>query len=209
VYLFLFFVLFGRPVSRIPGLVCLGLAALLCVPYLAYSTPALNIFGAPWVTVVHMRIFSVPSLLIIQYVEFFGQHPLTYGSHISGIGALIRSPYDLDIPRTVGFHYYGTLVTSNVNFWAQDGIAGFGLLGIPVISLAASIVLWLLDSMTRHLSLRFVGSALGGILLQFLGVSLFTTLITGGLLLIMPLFWLLPERTGIRNFGINTGVANL
>lgn len=195
VYLCLFYILLGRKrPDVVPHVLCLGMMSLLLVPYVFGDPRSESALRTVWVAVVHLRVFTVPSLLVTQYADFFASHPLTYGSHITGINLLIPYPYDLDIPRTVGFQYYGAMVTSNVSFWAQDGIAGLGIGGIPVVSVLASLVLWIADSATAHLPLRFVGTAMCGVLINFLGSSLFTTLLTGGMLLMMLLLWAMPSR---------------
>jgi hypothetical protein len=193
IYLLLFFLVLGLRQSLIMPAIFVGMSSLLLVPMFMPNVGLLGVVREWWIAIVHARTFTIPSLLVVQYLDFFQQHPLTFGSHITGINLLIDYPYDIDISRTVGYHYYGHLVTSNVNFWAQDGIAGIGAAGVPLASLIASIVLWFADSAAAGLRMRFVGTALGAVFLAFLTTSIFTTLLTGGLFLISVFFWLLPR----------------
>ncbi len=104
-----------------------------------------------YVTLVHSRIFGIPQLLMAQYLEFFGQHPYTYWSHVHGIDLLVSYPFDLDVPRVLGSYYFGPDVGSNAGMWAQDGIAAIGLAGIPLVSIVAAAFLWFFDSVARGL----------------------------------------------------------
>jgi len=193
IYLLFFYVALSIPRSAVLPIMLAGLSALLLVPAVIPDDGLPGVVRNWWIAIVHARTFAIPSVLIVQYIDFFQNHALTLGSHITGLNLLIDYPYDLDVSRTIGYHYYGHLVTSNVNFWAQDGIAGFGPMGILAASLVASIVLWFADSAAAGLHLRFVGTVLGAVFLSFLSTSIFTTLLTGGLFLQSLFLWLLPR----------------
>lgn len=141
-------------------------------------------FDKWYVAIIHSRIFTIPQLSIGQYYNFFENHPLTYGSHITGVNLLVTYPYDMDIPRTIGRYFYDAELTANVNMWAQDGIASFGLIGIPIVSAIAAVIFWFFDSIAKPHDNRFVTVLLGNIALIFANGSIFTTLISGGFLLL-------------------------
>ena len=148
-----------------------------------------------YVAIIHARIFTIPQLSIGQYLNFFADHPLTYGSHITGVNLVVTYPYDMDVPRTVGKYFYDAELTANVNMWAQDGIASFGLIGIPIVSFIAAILFWIFDSIAKLHDPRFVTVALGNIALSFANISLFTTIISGGLFwLTIAIYFLRRER---------------
>lgn len=151
-----------------------------------------------YIAIVHSRIFTIPQLSIGQYYNFFENHPFTYGSHINGVNLLVTYPYDGDIPRTIGRYFYDEELTANVNMWAQDGIASFGLIGIPILSAIALVVFWIFDSIARLHDHRFVTVTLGNIALIFANGSLFTTIISGGLLLLTITLYLYPIKDGIK-----------
>jgi hypothetical protein len=166
-----------------------GLKLALCLSGLLLFPTLLTLAGEVgelihlwYVAIINSRIFVIPQLSIGQYYDFFRSHPLTYGSHITGVNLIISFPYDMDIPRTIGRYFYDAELTSNVNMWAQDGIASFGLIGIPFVSAIAAAVFWTLDSIAKPHDHRFVTVALGNIALSFANVSLFTTIVSGGLL---------------------------
>jgi hypothetical protein len=120
--------------------------------------------------------------------------PWTYFSHVRGIGWAVPYPYQLDLPRTVGWHYYGELVGSNANFWAGDGLAGFGLPGLVLMSLACGMLFWLFDSLSSHLEPGFVTVAAAFIAISFGNISLPTLLLSGGLGLLMLCLYLMPRQ---------------
>jgi hypothetical protein len=168
--------------SRMPLLMIAGLIVAQIVPaLLPFESGVGNLIKLAWLSIVNMRTFSIPGLAIVQYYDFFLIHPWTLGSQITGLNWIVHYPYDYNIPQTLGYYYYGTLVTANANFWAQDGLAGFGVIGLGFTSIIAALVFWILDSVTRGMSMKFLIPALVGIIVSFANVSLFTTLITGGL----------------------------
>jgi hypothetical protein len=134
-----------------------------------------------YIAVVHSRLFTIPPLTIPQYFDFFQTHPVTHLSHVTGINWLLQYPYELDLPYTVGTFYYHSPVGLNSGMWAGDGLAGFGLWGIPLMSVICAVVFLLLDCASADLDPRFVGLGLTFCTAVFGNVSLFTTLVTGGL----------------------------
>jgi hypothetical protein len=82
----------------------------------------------------------------------------------------------------------------NAGFWASDGLAAFGPLGIIVLSAACAGVFWVLDSVASRYDTRFVMVALAFIATSFANVSLFTTLLSGGLGILTAALFVLPKR---------------
>jgi hypothetical protein len=186
----------SRGASRTARLMIVGLIFALIGPFLLPSGSGIvGLIKLAWISVVDMRTFSIPGLALTQYYDFFANHPLTLGSHITGVNLVVRYPYDYDIPRIVGFYYNGVEITANANFWAQDGLAGFGPIGVVAVSFFVAGILWLLDSATRGLDRRFVLTGTVGILLLFANVSIFTTLVTGGLALFILACIAMPRST--------------
>jgi hypothetical protein len=81
----------------------------------------------------------------------------------------------------------------NAHFFATDGIAGFGLGGIPMIGILCALVFWVLDSCSRNYSLGFSVSALTLTTFSLTNVSLFTTLLGNGLVAWILLFIIMPR----------------
>jgi hypothetical protein len=192
VYLPLLSLILSRPLNRIALTIVCGLSAILLFGYATRFVlpPRIHLY---YVALVHFRFLTVPPLTIPQYFAFFQGHPVTHLSHVSGLNKLVHYPYDLDVPYTIGTYFYSVPVGANSGFWAGDGLAGFGLWGIPLLSIVCGAVFWLLDSVSADLDPRFVGLALAFCTVFFGNASLFTTLITGGLAALILLLLIAPR----------------
>ena len=162
-------------------------SSLLVVPYsFALAEPEVQALTESWyLYVIHQRTFNSSALLIPQYLEFFSVNPNTFGSHITGINLMVPYPFDMDVPRLVGMFQYGGLMTANVNYWGQDGIAAFGLLGIPMISLVVGGVFWTADRILCRVPIALAVPSMTFMASNLIDTSIFTTLISGGLLLVI------------------------
>lgn len=184
----------SRPAQQKPRLMIEAFVFALTVPlFLPFNEGIGYLIKIAWLSIVDMRTFAIPGSLLIQYFDFFRSHPLTYGSHIAGLNWFIHYPYDYDVPRTIGYYFNGDLVTANASYWAQDGLASFGPIGMLLVTFFVSVVLWLLDSATKGLQTKFVLTATTGIVLIFANGSIFTTLISGGLMPFMAACILMPR----------------
>ena len=164
------------------------LSALLAVPLALAPFDSLADINILYTGLVNFRIFSVPHILYVQYLDFFQTHPLTYGSHISIINKIVDYPFDAPVFLLVGEEFYpGSNMTANAGMWAQDGITAFGVFGIVGVSILFTAVMAVLDKAAEGHDGRSVGAMLSMMTLFISNASLFTTLLTGGLLLGMAL----------------------
>jgi hypothetical protein len=185
------FLLLGDRVRLLIGVFALGLSVLICVPLLMKWVGLDEELRLFYVRMINFRMLSVPHLLYVQYLDFFDTHPLTHGSHVKVVDAFINYPYERETSVLIGEYYYpGSKMNANAGTWAQDGIAGFGIAGIVMISCVLSGVMVLLDFVARRHNPRWVGTSLAMLMLFLSNASLFTTLLTGGLGLIIIFLWL-------------------
>ncbi|WKZ12695.1 MAG: hypothetical protein QY320_01520 [Gammaproteobacteria bacterium] len=193
IFISLIYLLVRQRADRVSWLLPLGLAAIILSPALIPTPNDLMQLARDWaVQIVPQRTFSSSALLIVQYLEFFTVNPNTFGSHVSVVREFLPDVYPAAIAPTIGWYTYGGPMTANANFWATDGIAGFGLPGIPMLSVICALVFWLLDSATRHVAPSFSIVAMAYIGTNFADTGLFTTLLTGGLLFLVLLLHLVP-----------------
>lgn len=145
-----------------------------------------------------LRTIGSPGLVAGQYQGFFADHPHTHLSHVNGVNLVVPYPYHEPLGNLVGDYYTGNAdLNANANMWITDGLASFGLPGILGISLLAALVFWLADSASRRHSPVFGAVALTYAAINLANVSLFTTLVSGGLLpLIIVLNFMPPVREG-------------
>lgn len=175
---------------RIVATVCL-LLAVLCV--LARRSE-LNIFFQFAMSILFMRTFANGGYVTGAYSNFFHSHPLTYLSSVHGIDRFVHYPYDRGLGLVMGQYEMGISdLDLNGHFWVSDGVAAFGPWGIVFISILCAMVLWALDSSAaKH------EPVMGALLMAFItvnltNVSLFTTLLSGGLGLLILILLLMPS----------------
>jgi hypothetical protein len=150
-----------------------------------------------WVAlfVVLMRTFSLNALMIAWYYNFFHTNPHTLYSNVHGISWILHYPYQYPVGQEVGLVYAGTLGhDATANFWAADGIGGFGLPGVLFISGFCALVFWILDSASQRHDPRLAALVTSYAAYNIANISIFTSLYSGGLaLLILALYLKLPE----------------
>ena len=150
-------------------------------------------------SLVILRTVAVPGLVMGEYAEFFATHPLTYMSHIHGVDKIIKYPYGTDIGHELGLYYTGNPeVNANANFWCTDGIAAFGVIGLLTASVACALFFWALDSSSSRVDVRFSAMIVSFTALTLANASLFTTLITGGAVLLMLFFKFMPSDGSLK-----------
>jgi hypothetical protein len=182
--------------------IAIGVAGLFAVltTFVIGAKPGL-LFNLASMTLV--RTFAMPGMLVGQYQFFFEHFPRTYLGHVAGISLLFPNPYNLSTGMEIGSFYLGGgkfgFANENVTFFAMDGIAGFGLPGIPIMGALCAGMFWVLDSCTRNFSLAFCASALTMCTISLTNGSLFSTLLGGGLFFWLLIFVCMPEsfRTAI------------
>jgi hypothetical protein len=191
------FLLFDRSGRLRPNRIGIGLTtvALIGVPILASYVPVTGTFSAI-VDLVYFRTLYLPGVLVGAYYDFFSIYPVTYFSH-SIIGrAFFEYPYGIwSVGQVVGAYVtpvvsYDQINNYNANFIASDGIAGLGLIGVPVSVVLAALILRFVDRLLGHVDLRVRCAAFVPFIMWLSDGSLFTALLTGGGVLITLLVWL-------------------
>lgn len=170
-----------------PQIICLYPILVLLIGYTVYLAIAdpdeSLVFYA--VSQFVMRGLGVQAMIFNAYLEFFSVNPFTNFSHVTGLSLFLDYPYNDVLGRIISIHLVGhPNANANSGFWAMDGLAGAGNLGLIVMGVVVGIVLAFFDGVTRGVDVRFSGVAFCGILLMLSNVSIFTTLVTGGAVLL-------------------------
>jgi len=143
---------------------------------------------------VFMRTLSINGLATAQYYDFFLRNPVTYFSHVKVINAFVSYPYSQPIGVEVGAFYSGDpSLDATAHFWASDGIAGMGLLGILLVSVLCCFVFWGLDSLAQHHPPHLAALVLSFEAFNLANINLFTTLLSGGLGLLALCLYFAPR----------------
>jgi len=145
-----------------------------------------------------MRTFGIPGLSTAIYHDFFSDHPLTYWSHVKGINLFVPYPYDRPVHMVVGHFMSGDeTLSANANLWCQDGLAALGLPGILVASVFCVMIFWVLDSAAQGHDIRLTGPLVSFAAINISNISLFTSMLSGGLFLIIVILLFLPRERAV------------
>ncbi len=171
----------------------LALAALLSVPYLLEGS-SLQDLNTPYLLLVNSRTFAIPQMVSVQFYDFFQRHAPTLGAHIPGIDMLVPNRFPGGLPYEIGWYYFDRPVGANVGVWAGDGIASFGLIGMPIFTIGVVWLFRVIDAITAHLKVGFVVVALSYLASIFPNVQLNVVIGTNGLFLALLCLLHLPRR---------------
>uniref|UniRef100_UPI001E64FA9C hypothetical protein n=1 Tax=Xenorhabdus sp. PB30.3 TaxID=2788941 RepID=UPI001E64FA9C len=140
-----------------------------------------------------MRTLATPGWTLTTYYEYFLEHGLTFYTHIGFINFFSDSyPYGkYSLGQMIGKYYSGSYDANfNANFWASDGIAALGPWGIPLITMFVLPTIWIINQVSYKINPKFTALWLTGFWFTLMNVSLTTSLLSGGgLLVIMALFF--------------------
>jgi hypothetical protein len=138
-------------------------------------------------------------LVVAWYYNFFQQNPLTYYSHVTGVNWFIHYPYANYSGLEVGsFYHAGSDLDATAPFWAMDGLEAIGLPGVLLISVFCALVFWALDSASQRHDSRLAALITTYAAYNFANISIFTSLFSGGLILVILCLYLLPPRRGME-----------
>lgn len=135
-----------------------------------------------YTSILWMRTLGNSGSLTMHYHYFFQNHPFTYYTHINFVNALSHSyPFGAkSLGEAVGTEYWGEDMNANANFWATDGLAAMGDLGILFSSFLLFLVFILFNRISKGYNLVFLVLMLIPYIMFILNTSLFSALLTGG-----------------------------
>ena len=145
------------------------------------------------ISFLYLRTLGICGYMAYAYVDFFDSHPYTYWGHINIINLIFHnSPYQYTLGKEVAAYNHNTTIeyamNANANFLMTDGVAACGVWGILIIGIIFWLLLILLNDLSwRHNSI-FACVLLFGSVQSLLNVSLFTTLLSSGLLLVIIMY---------------------
>jgi hypothetical protein len=137
------------------------------------------------------RLLLVPGTLTAAHVLVFDGAPKLQWSY-SFMSPFLNNPYGTTPAFLVGAQFSGDAqVTANANFFA-DGFANLGWAGMTIESLVLVLLLWIADGASRHLPLKVTAPLLLVPTIALVNGSVFTSILTGGLGLVMALCAAMP-----------------
>jgi len=188
---------------------CLALLVGGCLAYvLAGEDPGPLLFVALFVIL--MRTLPMGGLVTAWYYNFFQQNPLTYYSHVTGVNWFVHYPYANFIGLEVGsFYQSGSDLDATAHFWAMDGLEALGLPGVLVISVFCALIFWALDSAAQRHDPRLAALVVTYATYNLANISMFTSLFSGGLILLILFLYMLQPRRGMGFGPAPSGVGVL
>lgn len=148
-------------------------------------------------SIVLVRVLAVGGWTISTYYEYFTANDFTYFTHIGPIQSLLGSyPYgEYSLGQVIGIEYSGSATANfNASFWASDGIAALGLIGIPVITIVVCILFYIINRSSRVLHYQFITIWLSGFWFASTNLPLSVALLSGGGIVVLFLLWTLSKR---------------
>ena len=138
------------------------------------------------------RVVAIPGLFFVDYFNYFSEIGYTNFSHAKGFNLffnaspmLAQDPLFPELGRIVARDVHGIDSNSNASFLSTDGVAGFGLLGVLIVSFFMSVILFMINYLTKYWPLQITLPLMAPMALTLTNGSLFTVLLSFGLL-----FWL-------------------
>lgn len=148
------------------------------------------------------RAYIMPGQLFAKYSDFFVNHPHLHLANTKPFSWFLTNPLDDDVIFAITEYYGGPSgVTENADFWAEDGIANFGLPGVIAVSILAGMVLRLVDRVSSRHNPCFAAMAFSFAAFNLANEPLSTALLSGGLMLSLLLMALAPRSVSMRQEG--------
>ncbi len=149
-------------------------------------------------SVIIMRGIAVQGMLTNLYAEFFVNNPYTFFSHINIVSYFVDYPYEEPLSVELSYYLIGNgNAGANSSFWSTDGIAAGGSLGVVIIGIVVGLIFVVMNSLMRGVDIVFASLSLMPFVMALANVSVFTTLLSAGglivFLLAAPLFDRLRE----------------
>lgn len=175
--------------------------------------PSENFVLSQVVSLIYMRTFCMTGVLVGIYAEFFLSNPLTYYSHVNVVGLLVPYPYQAQVGLEIGSFLIpgSTLFNANASFWATDGIAALGFVGIVIAGVLFRVFILVVDAVIPRRVLPVACAALVPTMIGVANYSLFTSLLSGGagLLILLFYWWTRIQETEKKSPGPAINVMSL
>lgn len=141
------------------------------------------------------RVVAIPGLFFTDYLNYFGEVGYTNFTHAKGFDlffeaspALIHDPLYPELGRIIARDVHGINSNSNASFLATDGAAGFGLIGVLIVSVVLSTILIILNLLTKKWPLQLIIPVMAPMALTLTNGSIFTVMLSFGMLFWIAIF---------------------
>ena len=132
-----------------------------------------------------------------KYFEYFQDNGYTFFTHIPFVNSIFGGyPYkQYSLGQVIGLEYSGsTEANFNASFWASDGFAAIGVLGILLVTVPLIVLLYTINCTTYVFDSKFTVAWLSGFFVALLNVPLTTACFSGGGLIILLISWRVSKK---------------
>ncbi|MCW6531214.1 hypothetical protein NED98_13260 [Sphingomonas sp. MMSM20] len=148
-------------------------------------------------TLLYLRTLLISGATYGVYEQFFSINPATYLSNNTIVALFVPYPYgDFSVGQAVLQFLVPIsgqdIPELNANFLATDGIAAFGIAGIPIAGVISGVVLKFMSRFIAPGRTMLMVASGTGFLLSLANTSLLTSLVTGGGILVAMLVCVAP-----------------
>jgi hypothetical protein len=141
---------------------------------------------------INYRMLAFPAWALERYFHFFAHHDLTHFCQIGIVRSFTGCPYQFQLGAELSKHYdMGNL---NGSLFATEGVASVGPVLAPLSALVCGLILSIGNSVSAHLSKRFVATSAGVVVQVLVNVPLSASLLSNGLLLLFLLWYVTPAQ---------------
>lgn len=139
-----------------------------------------------------IRIFLWPSLIALEYYDFFWMYPKMLLSQ-SVLGHFFKNIYNMDPNFYMATVYYGRPdMRLNVT-WYGDAYMNFGIAGVILFSILLYFIMIVIKSVENK-NIFLVGTILFGGIMSLFNGPILTTLLTNGLGIGLVLAYFMPKK---------------
>lgn len=137
------------------------------------------------------RLLFVPAQLKFNYYDFFSKNSLLYFSEgLLGNITGIKSPYLDKASNLIGYIYGGNIDINANSGYLADAYANMGIFGMFIISILLIVIFVVIDSLSIRIGKEIVIGLSMFSVLSLNDGALLTSLLTGGLLLLIIILYL-------------------
>jgi hypothetical protein len=167
------------------------ISLLIVIPILIFAFPDEGAYlWAKSITLV--RIIGSGGWVVAKYYEYFNSNEFTYYTHIGPIGTIFGGyPFEkLQIGQVIANAYDSPGANFNAGFWATDGFASLGMIGIFIVTIFMALLFYLINHLTTSVPAPFTIAWMTGFFISLLNTPLATALLSGGGAVILISYWL-------------------
>lgn len=140
---------------------------------------------------IYNRLLFTPARINYYYYDYFSKNGFDWFRQ-SFLRKFTQSNYELLLPRLIGLEYYGNAQTNANTGFLGSGYAQGGFFIVMVYSLLVAVLIIIISSIAKRLSTRLVLSiSISPILSLFISQDLPVSLLTGGIIIMIILLYLL------------------